>query len=332
MTTKHAKSQCRNAKIHRLNRKRRQCSTCKKTWTMRPKKRGQRERRRTPALLARVLLRGHRLNDMAQYRSQCSPQNMSYHFRRSLHWYTSRPCRLPRLRGPLVFLTDGIWFRFKENRWVLYLAALKPCCDQYAIFLDPLLLPGYETVKGWKEIIQSMPLPLKRRIRAWVSDDLRGVKTMAQQTNWVLQLCHFHLISQLQARRGHWKKGIPTTVARESLYRLIRRALRTRRQVRADRIVRRLENILAQNTVPTRLRMIVWEFIRNMNFYRSYRHHPELHLPLTTNSMEAMGSRIRDMLRRAKNLRTPESLLQWVTAFIRLRRKITCNGYNLSTD
>jgi hypothetical protein len=78
--------------------------------------------------------------------------------------------------------------------------------------------------------------------------------------------------------------------------------------------------------------MIVRKFLRDLTFYRSYRQPPELGLPRTTNTVESMGRLIREMLRRSRAGSNPASLSLWVTALIRLRPTLICNGYPINSQ
>jgi hypothetical protein len=103
----------------------------------------------------------------------------------------------------LVLLADGLWFQFEGRPWVLYLTALKPCHANYAVFLDPLLFPGTENASRWEQALAAIPQGAMRRIQGMVVDNLPGMRRLAQQHGWVLQLCHFHLLLKLHVHRRH---------------------------------------------------------------------------------------------------------------------------------
>ncbi len=326
MKPSHAKSPCCQAPIHRFGPRRRQCSACQRTWRPRPRKRGRPRRRLTPALLERVLGEHQSLQGLARRRYGLTAQALSARFRRLLARVTAAPRQPPAPAGALVLLADGLWFRFQREPWVLYLMAVKPCGHNRAVFLDPVLLPGREDVGQWAAVFQTIPRPLAPRIQALVCDSVRGIKGLARRQGWVLQLCHFHLLSRLQARRGHRKAAIGGVPVREAAYQLVRQALEVPEGPPLARVVRRLQALLRQPFPSRRLRMVVREFLRERHSYRAYRLHPELDLPATTNAVEAMGRLLRDLVRRARNFRSPRALEQWVIAFIRHRPEVTCNG------
>ena len=214
MNSSHVKSPCCVVKIYRFGSRRRQCSHCKRTWSIRRKKRGRKRWRASSRFLDAVLLQGRTLKSLAP-RTGLTPQALSHRFRRAMHQLVSRPRALRVPAGPLVLLIDGLYFRFNRRPWVLYLMALKPCHQNRALFLDPLLFPGREEIGCWSQTISTLPVGVHKRIRALVSDQIRGITSLATQKGWVLQLCHFHLISQLQGNRGRRKRKVAGRNMRE---------------------------------------------------------------------------------------------------------------------
>lgn len=132
----------------------------------------------------------------------------------ALRRFVARPSPQKIPRGPLVLLADGLWFEFDGIPWVLYLTSLKPCRGNQATFLDPILLPGREGASRWQQALVAIPPTARRRIQAMVVDNLPGMRKLAHQHRWVLQLCHFHLLLKLLARRGRvrYTLRIQTTV------------------------------------------------------------------------------------------------------------------------
>lgn len=325
MKTLHAKSTCCGARIYRFGGRRRQCQACGRTWRIRRKKRGRTPRRLPPAFVKRIVLGQGTLQVQAR-RYGLTPQGLSYHFRQELRRCLRRPPGRLIPSGDLVLLLDGLWFRFRQRPWVLYLMALKPCGADYAIFLDPVLCAGRENLLIWSALIEGIPGEIRRRIRGLVTDNLRGMKSLAHQYGWVLQLCQFHLISQLQGRRGRNKKTLTGRSIRERLYQLTRQALHVPDGPILQRTVKRLQLTVEQPLPARKMRMAVREFLRDLDHYRAYQTAPELRLPTTTNTVECMGHIIRDRLRRARHLRTPSALQAWVTGLLRVRSQVTCNG------
>lgn len=149
-----------------------------------------------------MLLQGCTLGQLFSRRTGVALPAYRYRFRQALRRFVERssPQKIP--RGPLVLLADGLWFEFEGIPWVLYLTALKPCRSNQATFLDPMLLPGREGATRWQQVVAAIPVKAKARICAIVADNLPGMRKLAHQHQWALQLCHFHLLLKLMARRG----------------------------------------------------------------------------------------------------------------------------------
>jgi len=326
----HAKSPCCKAKIYRFGSRRRQCSQCKRTWRIRKKRRGRKPVRRCRGTLQAVLLDGRTLKTLAP-RYSLTRQGLSWRFRRGLRQFISqsRVLRLP--RGPLVLVLDGLYFRFRGKDWVLYQMAVKPCHQNRAVFLDPVLLPGRENMQGWSQAFTTIPTSVHRRIRASVSDEISGIVRLGTSQGWIVQLCHFHLISRLQNCRGRRNRRLEGRPLREALYQHVRRALDLPDGPKLQTVLNKLRQLVQQAKGLRVLRMIVREFLRRIEHFRAYRKYPELNLPTTTGSVEAMNRRVRDLMRQTRSVRSPQALQLWATALIRMRPTVMCNGRHFST-
>lgn len=326
MKSKHAKSPCCAARIRRFGPRRRQCLLCKRTWTVRPKRRGRPRHRIPVTLLNEALLNKYTLRQLAQRRARVALPTFRYRFRQALHRFVTRPSPKQIPRGPLVLLADGLWFQFEGKPWVLYLTALKPCAGKSAFFLAPLLIAGKEGATRWEQAVAAIPAQARARIRALVVDNLRGMHLVADRRRWVLQLCHFHLILKLQVHRRGPRRALKGGTVREEIYHLIRTALELPEGPRLKSVLGRLHRLAQTSCGTRRMQAVVREFLACIKSYRMYRTHPALGLPTTTNTVESMGGIIRDLFRRSRAASNPRSLLLWATALIRLRPEITCNG------
>ena len=330
MHSSHAKSSCCRAKIHRFGSRRRQCSQCKRTWRIRKKRRGRKRWRVHFGAAQAVLLDGRTLKTLAP-RYGLTPQAVSWRFRRSLRQFVTRPRNLRVPGGPLVLVLDGLYFRFRGKDWVLYLMAVKPCHQNRAIFLDPVLRSGRENMQGWSHAFTTIPAAIRKRIRASISDEISGIIKLGTTQGWIVQLCHFHLISRLQNCRGRRNHRLYGRPLREALYQLTRQALELPNGPRLRAVLGQLNNRVRQAARLRVMRMIVREFLRRIDHFRAYRKYPELNLPTTTGSLEAMNRRVRDLMRQTRSISTPQALKLWATAFIRMRPIVMCNGKNFST-
>lgn len=270
-------------------------------------------------------MQGRTLKDLTRRYPGLSHRALSYRFHQAMRQYVAQPRNL-NLPGRLVLLVDGLYFRFNGQPWVLYLMALKPCNRNRALFLDPVLFPGREEISLWSEAINTIPVKVHKHIRGLVSDQIRGMPSLAARKGWILQLCHFHLISQLQGSRGRRKRKLVGRTVREALYQLTRQALELPDGPRLELVLRRLRKLVQQPMGSRVMRMVVREFLRRTDQFRAYRRHPELDLPTTTGTIEAMGRIVRDLMRQTRSIRSPHALQLWATALIRMHPSVTCNG------
>jgi len=326
MKTKHAKSPCCHVKVYRFGHRRRQCSSCKRTWSIRLKKRGRPIVRIPLNALNQIFLEKYTLIHLVQRRPRIQLLAFRYRFRQLLHRFVAHPAPQKLPSGPLVLLADGLWFHFHNKPWILYLTALKSCSGKTAVFLDPILLPGKEGAYKWKQAFAAIPSEPRSRIRALVVDNLQGMKRITKKEGWILQLCHFHLILKLQIQRGRERRMLKGGCIREEIYYLIRQALEASSGPHLNALLTRLIRLAQTYCGTQRIQAMVREFLQSIRYYRAYWAHPELNLPTTTNSVEAMCCIIRDLLRRNRCASNPKSLLLWTTALIRIRKELTCNG------
>jgi hypothetical protein len=281
------------------------------------------------SVLRRVLVEGFTLIQLFSARSQVELPGFRYRFREALQQFVARPSPQAIPSGPLVLLADGMWFEFRGKPWVLYLTALKPCDGNYATFLDPMIFPGEEHVSHWRQAFSAIPEHAMNRIQALVVDHLPGMRGVAAQRGWILQLCQFHLMLKLQAHRRRIRHSVPGAAAREEIQQLIRYALESADGNRLTRTIRRLRQ-LSEHDCGKRIPATVREFLKRLPLYRSYLTHPELELPRTTNTVESMGRIIRELFRSSRSGSTPRAVLLWATAVIRMRPTVTCNGHSIN--
>lgn len=256
---------------------------------------------------------------------ECALPTVRWRFRQALQRYLAVPRNETFRHRTYVLIGDGLWFRFGREDWVLYVMAVKPVTQRYALFLDPVLLQGKESYRRWQQAISTIPPRLSQRIKSLVSDGFRGSKRITREHGWVQQRCHFHLLAQLQVRRGRRKTTLSGRKVREAIYQTIHEALEITDEERLMRLTRRLHRLAVNPQCPERFAMMVHEFLAELPAFRAYQAYPDLKLPTTTGTLEAMNKIIRATCR---TINTPPSLLKWATATIRIRRILTCNGKN----
>ena len=323
MNIVHVKSPCCRARAIRFGGKRRQCSTCDKTFTIRPKRRGRHRIRHTNRYVSSVFERDFSVKQLTH--GSVSLAAVQKRFQRALSAIVSKP-RLMRLYGKmLVLIIDARWHLFNGQRWTMYFLAVKSINRDEVILLDPILRPGKESAAVWRETIdKSLSSSVKHRTVALISDGIAGGKGMATQFGWRQQRCHFHLLKELEKRRGK-RKRLPGWTIREQIYQDVRELLRTETEKRKTFLTDRLKRLSAQKECPKKIRMIVNELFENLPEFHLYLTHPEWNLPNTTGVMESLGNMIRAGVKKA---RTPEALIRWATAVIRSHPKLICKRTN----
>lgn len=324
------KSPCCAAKIRRFSGRRRQCTSCRKTWRIRPKKRGRPALRADIRLVRRVLHDRRSLTAIAHGR-RLTRAALSRRFLKALQAHLARPKALMASSEDCILLLDGLWFRFRRRPWVLYLMALRPVRTDTATFIDPMLIEGPERKQAWLQAISSIPSDHRMKIRALVGDKFSGCLSIAQENGWVHQLCHFHLLAQLRGSLGG-RSEVSAPLSRQEAYRLIQEALLTTDGKQLEVKIYLLKALLAEGKMSVHFKRAIRSFLRNVNEYHAYLAYPDLRLPRTNNSAEAMGHRIRDLMRQARNVSSPESLILWATKHIRLHPHVACKPTCLSTN
>ena len=315
----HEKSECCSAKIIRFGGKRRQCISCKKTWRVHPAKRGRKPLRRQCAYLKKVFNHGLRVSQLALH-SGLTIDAIYKRFANSLDSIVSQK-RIIRVHGEkLILVIDAEWQYFRKELWTLYFLAIKTVGSQQVTILDPVLKKGKENAAVWNEIFNQLPPSLKKRIIALVSDGINGIGIIAENNNWIIQRCHFHLLSRLQKMRGK-RASTYGRLVREEIYCSVKLALSETSTRRLNILCRRLAVLAREDGCPKAMRMIVRDFLRRLPDFRSYIDYPELYLPTTVNVMESINSFVR---RRAMTTNTPLAWHKWAIACIRLKSKFIC--------
>lgn len=328
MKTKHLKSPCCQEKIQHFGGKRRKCSKCKKTWTVRPKKRGRKQIRRFSNPVKEIILNGTTVTAWAKRRN-IAVSTASEQIQRHLRKFIKEPLKLNIPNGPYVLLADGLWFTFKKQDWVLFLTALKPISENKAYFLDPILLPGGESYENWTKAIATIPANYSNQLKAFVSDGFRTSKRISFEQHLIHQRCQFHLIAYLQVRRGYRKKLIAGKSIRESIYKTVIKMLRLRNTAKIKSLSNYLRLLAKKSDCPKSMKMTVAEFLRALPEFLAYLKYPGLNLPATTGSVEAMCKLIR---KRTRAIRTAAALKLWATAIVRIKSPLTCNKKNFQQN
>lgn len=315
----HKKSKCCGVKIVRFGGKRRQCSACKKTWSTYQAKRGPKPYRKQCDYLKKVFNHGFRVKQLALH-SQLSTDAVYKRFAKNLDSVVKQR-RIIKVKGArLIIVIDAKWHYFKQELWILYFLAVKSIASKSITILDPVLRQGKESAAAWNEIMSQLPPSLKTRIIALVSDGIRGIETISESNDWIIQRCHFHLLSMLQKMRGK-RATTHGRLVREEIYYSVKLAPSETSTCRLNILCRKLVVLVQDEGCPKRMRMVVRDFLRRLPEFRSYLDYPELRLPTTVNVMESINSFVKE---RAGKINSPKSWHKWAIACARFKSKFTC--------
>lgn len=322
----HTKSPCCGAIVVRFGDRRRRCKKCSKTWRIRRKKRGRKNKRTTIDLCLRFLT--HRLASMwAVAKAGGKTERVQQQrLRRSRDFFLRHAswAKIPSGNSPLIAIVDAMIFRWQGCFYTCYLVLLRRPEDKEAIITPFWLEAGGETHLGWRNAFNQIPETTRARIRAIVSDGHRGSINYATQHNWLIQRCQFHILAAIQGRRSHFAKSNHREEGRR-VYDLVEQCMSTASEEEARKLVYKIEGE-SFNTSSPKLRVILRGFVNNYEYFRMYRYHPELHLPTTTNALESLNGSVKELQHRVRGFPTIESFKKWISALLIFKQKVTCNG------
>ena len=69
-------------------------------------------------------------------------------------------------------------------------------------------------------------------------------------------------------------------------------------------------------------------FLANYQDYRTYLSHPTLRLPTTNNTAETLVHLIETLSQKARGFRRVQTLNEWITVLIKVRKQIYCRPKN----
>jgi hypothetical protein len=223
---------------------------------------------------------------------------------------------------PLVLIIDGFWLRFRRLPWVLYHMAVKPAGLPRAFFLDPVMLPGKETVQCWRQALTTIPDGIRPRIKALVCDGITGYKSLARSNGWLLQRCHRHLDVVLSGKLRYRTRKLRGGEVRAAIYSAICEARITADLQRLGQLQSDLKSHARHPDISCRVRGVAREFLRGLLSFRTYLDYPELQLPATTNCLESRHKQLRPIVR---GVNRPAAALLRIRAYTRMRPTIACN-------
>lgn len=324
----HVKSICCGEKIRKFGKNRRQCCSCKKTWRIRPKKRGRKKIRTSSNFAFKIFNTRMTVKQMArisglserkyQYRTKISLENLN----------TKKLFDYIPAKGTLVAVVDGLWVNSNGKRIVIYLCALKPVNSSIAYLIPPVLISGAETSKKWKDVFAGIPEQIKCRIKAMVCDGVTGLARQRDKGGLIFQRCQFHFLKVLERFKGTSNSNVKNKKMRLEVFNLIKESMNISNNNRFRIILKRLKKIFKNPKCPKYVGIHLRDFLVNHIDFRACIIYPNLDLPGTTSAMESLCGSIRERLFISKGFKTEGSLRRWVNGLILERRIITCRSKN----
>lgn len=325
MNKLHKKSACCKAQIIKYGKRRRQCVSCKRTWRLWKCSRG-RNRKRINHNLVKAFLNRETIATSKKAEKRKQPEStLQDALRRSRDDFLLREAYAPVPPGDLIMVADAV-IEFIRGRWITtYLMLLRSVSGDTAIILPPFFRRGTEVYMGWSEAFETIPKTAQIRIKALVCDGHVGLVGEAKERTWVLGRCHFHLLARIQSRRSL------SFIARNKdeaakIFLNVRTVLYSGDEKKILAALNVIEEIGWISKSPT-IRTTLSGFVKHYEDYRTYLQYPDLHLPTTNNTAESLASLIGDLKYKLKGFKTEASLKSWITALIKFRKKMKCNGY-----
>lgn len=229
-------------------------------------------------------------------------------------------------REELLLVADAIWHRIRGEKYTIYCMFLRSQHGVDAVIAPPQLRAGHEDAAGWQWALSTIPLAVRMRIGALVCDGGMGVVSLAHRNGWLLQRCHFHLLSAVQnyLTTGPRSKHRPLA---QHVMREVQRVLTASHEPAIRDSLAWLTTIHAE-TRSRGVRRVLGGFLLHWREYRTYLIHPEWSLPTTSNTAESFIQCVRDLMYRCRGFRTQEKLVAWITALAAHKKTIRCNGKN----
>lgn len=313
--------------IIRWGKRRRRCSQCNTTWSMWKRRRGRKRKRIRKNLVHKYVERKlPSLSIAAGYRGQSLDQLQRALKRSREHFVANTSWPAIDTTIPLIAIADAAILHIEKRVYTYYLILVRPRDGNRATITRPYFQEGRESWEGWQEAFAVLSPDIRHAICALVCDGHRGLHSVAVRNNWHIQLCIFHILAKIQGRRSRWthsrhrKEGV-------RLHQLLMSVLTSTSQYAVSYALIELKKLRIHTHSP-QLKTYLSGFLKSYLLYRTYLIYPELHLPRTSNSAEALIGMIRTFLGRAHGFRTQHSSRQWVEALLKSKQTIACNGFS----
>lgn len=314
------KSKCCKAKVIKHGGKRRQCKACKRTWSVKKRKRGRKAKRISKKYVDKVFKDNMYVKNIEKT-SKLKTKNIYKRFKKSLESFATEENK-PHIKGDgFIFIIDAKskYFKnktnFQKELWTIYSIVVKPIDSNEGHILDPILRKGKESATNWIRIFkEEVPENLKNKALVLVSDGLRGIEKLAEEYNLIHQRCNFHILKELRKRVGKRKTTKGRNI-RKAIYELVDDALKTGSKENFPLLIALSE----MEDCPKPMKMIIKEFIRRHGDFISYLRFSELNIPKTTNAVESLHALYES---KTAKINTPKAWHRWCIAVARYKKKM----------
>lgn len=326
MNTIHRTSPCCQARSIKYGNRRRQCVRCRRTWRPRQRKHG-RHRKRVHADRAQRYFRGDTLSTKTTAaRLGCSRETIRADRRRSRDRLLRHAWHPLPERGRLIVIADALVERFNGKKYTVYLIIVRPVDSIDAVIAPPVMRQESECRAGWDAAFAALPPATRLHICALVCDGNQALRGLAQQREWHLQRCQFHLkltIANYCGRGALSRQKIRAWLVHTSVDVLLR-------TTDPAQYARALTHLCLYITPTKRrgLHKVLRGLQKNILEYRTYLREQALHLPTTSNAAESLVRCVRALTHRARGFSTPESYEQWIRALLFTKRNMHIRGYD----
>lgn len=321
------KISCYKASVWRFGGKRRQCSQCLRTWSIRPARRGRHKKRQRPELSATVLIGGSSLRGLAKIRA-VNRETMRRRFHQSLTVLKRRQSPVdPLLSPPLIAIADALYTYCENQKVAIPIIAIKSSTKPLAHIVLVECRTDVESTPMWADTFSHLPVSLQANIRVVVSDQHKGITGYVESRSWLLQLCHFHLKARFYPFLGtRYPRTISRLAERSRIWQIVNQIVVEPDLVVVGELASELRLLSQISGIPERLRWQAHGFSLNPWSYRTYLDYPKLGIPTTTNSVESTGQLVRSLLRQRRGFKTMTSLQSWLDQFKQDHPTVTCNS------
>lgn len=326
MNTQHEKSPCCKGRIIHFGKRRRQCACCRKTWRVWQRKRGRKKQRIHKNILAQYFNGNFVSIRKEALRRKIHESKLRRRLKHSAQQFAANDAwaKLPTKNNQYVLLADAIVRYINHQWWTIYLTAIKSPCRNDAVLLPPMTQQGRESYHGWIRALNAIPPCARKNIAVLVCDGHRGLVFYAKWNGWLVQRCHAHLLLAISGRRSHSPWGRHREEGKR-LHQLAITILTTNYEKTLKQAITEIE-AMGWDSSSRILQRVINGFMNAINDFRTYLAHPELHIPSTNNAMESFISQFQELCHRARGFSSADALSQWVTAFVKYKKRITCKG------